>query len=373
MTLVPEKRVDKNGVLTTKHVRATSRTRKEGLSVPAPSLVSAAPSTHSKGTQKAYKPRPSQTTQKQRRFDSNYAKCHENLKSSEEYGETWGRSIDFLFTASEAEMYSVLSVASAGDALRLLDHGFRTADDAVKYMRRKGAKDAIIDLRELAEGAFQRGISSENFMLRIDTMLKDDSPYILDTLELASIASISDQSYGTIQNKVLGGKIKLDDIKYLGPSKLKSYDRLRSTEPALTRLNEPDPKFTIDDLKTLVERANVEGSKNREFRIAVDHLIEDGAEAINDAESLDFFYRVTLSHRFPRADRFERIAYETKFFKTYQRKAGFPAGTELAMRLRDAGVPADEAARLMNEGMSERAVIGVVMQGTEKPLAEGWL
>jgi hypothetical protein len=43
------------------------------------------------------------------------------------------------------------------------------------------------------------------------------------------------------------------------------------------------------------------------------------------------------------------------------------------IELFDAGVPADKAAELMNEGLPVGSVIGVSIDSVEKPLAGGWL
>jgi hypothetical protein len=302
---------------------------------------------------------------------------HPALKDLDRLGYSWGKGyMAFSFEASEVEVYDVLKVTAPDNAARLLSHGIRTADEAVEYLRNHGADDAIIDSSELAGEALQRGIKSDLFMTLGPGMFKEGYPHVLDALEARSIASIADQVPGQVERSILDGRISLADIKYIGTSKLKTHKRLRRSAVALTNANNPDWPFTLDDLKTLVERAATETSlfTESEYYCALEHLMQAGPEAINDCESLALFRAIDSSHRsHPRDERYDRIAYESKLFGLYKQSGQRREGTELAMRLRDAGVPAEDAGRMLSEGMSERAIIAVVNEGTEKPLAEGWL
>jgi hypothetical protein len=207
-------------------------------------------------------------------------------------------------------------------------------------------------------------------------MFKEDYPYVMDALEARSIASIADQVPGQVEYSILAGKIKLADIKYIGAAKLKTHKRLRRSAVALSNANDPDWPYTLDDLKTLVERAATENSPSTEgeYYCALEHMMQVGPEAINDCESLALFRAINASHRsHPRDERYARIAYESKLFSLFKQSGKNREGTELAMRMRDAGIPAEDAGRMLSDGLSERAIIAVVNEGTEKPLAEGWL
>lgn len=375
--LVPEQRLDKNGRFNTKHVRATPKARSATSNVPAPSLATAGKVKETKPAQKAFRPRVSQTRQERHTLNDLGNDFHPALKDLDRAGYSWGRNyLAFSFEASEVEVYDVLKVTTPDNAARLLGSGIRTADEAVEYLRTHGASDAIIDASALATEALQRGIKSDLFMTRGPEMLKEDSPYAMDALEARSITSIADQVPGQVEYSILAGKIKLADIKYIGAAKLKTHKRLRRSAVALSNANDPDWPYTLDDLKTLVERAATENSPSveGEYYCALEHLMQVGPEAINDCESLALFRAINASHRsHPRDERYDRIAYESKLFGLFRQSGKNREGTELAMRLRDAGIPAEDAGRMLNEGMSERAIIAVINEGTEKPLAEGWL
>jgi hypothetical protein len=369
-SLIPEKRVNKNGIVSTKHVRATPKARNDTSGVPAPVIASADASKESKGAQKPYKPRPAQKEQKHRNYDSGFANYNEKLKTPDEHSEKWGRSITFLFTASDVEMYEVLSVAGDGDAIRLLAMGIRNADDAVAFMRSKGAEESIIDRKVLAEGALERGISAGNFILRLPESEAYDSTERLDALELYSISSLSGQSYRLLRD-VLQKKIKVADIKYLGASKLKSHDRLISTAPALMMLNETDPPFTLDDLKMLVERAAKESAKMPVYRDVLDYVMQRGVGILKEVETLKFFSTVLSEHR-KTSEGYDEAEYEVAFYKEHE-WGRYRANSTRLMKLRDAGVSPEDAAHMIDQGMTDLAIIGVSQEGTEKPFAEGWL
>lgn len=368
--LIPEQRVDKNGRLNTKHVRATPKAGNTASGVPAPALGSAVASTASGAAHGSYKPRPSQKQQKHRVYDSGFANYNEKLKAPDEHGEKWGRSITFLFTASDVEMYEVLGVADNGDAIRMLASGIKTSQDAVEYMRSRGAEESIIDRSELTQGALERAISTEDFIVRLPETTVYGTTEMLDALELHSISSLAGQSYRLLSD-VLQEKIKVSDVKHLGVSKLKSHDRLISTAPALRRLNEPDPPFTVDDLKMLVYRAAAEHTKVTAYRDVLGYVMERGVGTLEDVKTLRVFGGILRDHR-SNAEGYKEAEYEVAFYNAFE-GSSHRVNSKRIMGLRDAGVPPEEAAGMVSQGMSDLAIIAVAQEGTEKPFAEGWL
>lgn len=374
--LIPEQRLDKNGRFSTKHVRATPKEQNARSNVPAPALGTRAKD-RNKSAQKAFVPSLTQTTKEHRYFGEGYLNCHPNLEHLNDNGNSLGRSYTvFSFLASEVEMYEVLSVASPDHAVRLLANGIRTADEAVQYMRAHGASDAILDLKAMVDDSLRRRIKSEVFMRRADELFQTGSPHFIDALEAHSITSIKDQVVGRIEHGLLEGNIKLDDIKYIGTAKLKVHNRLRRSVDALIRVNQPDQNFTLGDLKLLVSRAVAETSDTieGEYQAALEHMMEFGPEAINSCASLKLFRSIDASHRSHKgADRKDRITYEVMFRNLYKKADSEPVRTDKVMLLRDAGVTPEDGARMLDEGLSLQAAIAVLVDGAEKPLAEGWL
>jgi hypothetical protein len=181
---------------------------------------------------------------------------------------------------------------------------------------------------------------------------------------------------GRIEHGLLDGSIKLDDIKYIGTTKLKVHNRLRRSADALIRVNQPDQNYTLDDMKALVSRA-VEETSNTiegEYQAALEYMMEFGPEAIHSCESLSLFRSIDASHRSHKgADRHDRITYEATFRNLYKKADSERVRTDKVMLLRDAGVAPDDGARMLDEGLSVQATIAVLVDGAEKPLAEGWL
>lgn len=376
--LIPEQRLDKNGRLNTKHVRATPKSLSDPSSVPAPSLGIANTVSKSKAATKAFKPRVSQTKITRHTLNELSDDYHLALAELNKTGYRWGQgALAFSFEANEVDTYAVLSVTSPANAARLLSHGIKTADEAVSYLREHGAEDAIIDAREVTDDALRRGIKSEIFMTRGPLLLQEGSPYVMDAMELRSIAAVADQVGGRVELAVLSGDISLAEIKHLGVSNLKSHKRLRRSVDAIINARDPEFPYSLDDLKTLVERASSEGTSTieGEYYCALEHLMQGGPEAINDCHSLAFFRLIDSSHRsFPMEERISRIKYEAKLYSLHNdRSYHNKERSELAMRMRDAGVSAEDAGRMLHEGMSERAILAVVNELAEKPLAEGWL
>lgn len=371
--LVPEKRLDKNGVLTTKHVRATPRPQNALSGVPAPSLGTAVAPKRDKSAQKAFKPRASQTKQQNYAIDMAMAPVSSELREGD--APSRPQSHYFGYKANEVEVYAVLGVADPGDAAKMLSKGVRTAEEAVSYMKEHNAGHLIRNRTKFAAEALRRGISSYDFMERLglsDVGNPDDdsSPYAMDALELSTYASLSDQ-YAWVNKKILSGSVSLEDIKTLGVSKLKTHRRLYYSIPALEKVHDPEAKFSMDDLKYLVDRASSEKTERRPYSDAVEYMVAEGTDGIKKLESLKLLSAIMSKHRIG-AGKHEHVTYEIDFRQTYDHYSrGFPKSDDL-IALQDAGVSAERAAELMNDGMDARSVIAVE-DGTEKALAGGWL
>jgi hypothetical protein len=280
----------------------------------------------------------------------------------------------YHFTASEVEVYKVLSVATPGDAALILSQGIRTAEDALKYLHEHGAAHRAVKRTKLTAEALKRGIDAYTFMERVTRAVvgnpDDDSPLTsLDVMELSNISALSGQ-YGHVAKEVLDGTILLADIKCLGVSKLKASHRLINTKPALIKVHDSDSPFSMDDLKYLVDRVAEERSASHYHSSAVCYLVAEGVQGIKDADSLQLLHKIDMKYLYV-DDRYARVTYEIKFRKGNGHST-FPSVAELN-ELRTAGVDPESAGRLMKDGLSVHSIIAVEAGNTEKALAEGWL
>lgn len=282
----------------------------------------------------------------------------------------------FTFVASEVEVYSVLSVAQPGDAVWLLSKGVRSAETAMESMHSYGAEDKMVQRTIITAEALRRGISSLDFMMRmrlavIANPVDGDDLRVMDVLELSTISSL-DEQWGWVAREIRNGLIRLEDIKYLGASKLKSFRRLIGIKDALVAVREPDAVFSLEDLKYLVDRAARDSLPQVEFNPLVRYLVTEGIAELKKLDSLKMVRKMVLTHVYDE-HQFQRVTYELKFRGVYERREGVSFPEKDLVALFDAGVPAEQAAQLMNEGLPVESVIGVSMGSVEKALAGGWL
>jgi hypothetical protein len=322
---------------------------------------------------KGFKPRASQLLQQRYEISTAMHRISEELLS----GSDWkpeARS-KFTFVASEVEVYSVLSVAQPGDAVWLLSKGVRSAEDAADSMRGYGAEDKMLRRTIITAEALRRGISSLDFMMRmrlavIANPVDGDDLRVMDVLELSTISSL-DEQWGWAAREVRNGLIRLEDIKYLGVSKLKSRRRLVSIIEALQAVHEPETKFSMEDLKYLVDKGARDSLPETHFKAAVEYLVAEGVGGLKKTDSLKMIRSMSVRHYDDK--RLQRVSYEIDFRAVYKWQIGVPFPEKGLIELFDAGVPADKAAELMNEGLPVGSVIGVSIDSVEKPLAGGWL
>ena len=322
----------------------------------------------------SFKPRAGQLKQERYAFPMAMNRVSEELLSGSEWKPAAG--VPFTFHASEVDVYAVLSVAQPGDAVWMLYKGVRTAEAAVGYLRDHDAEHRMVKRTVITADALRRGISSYDFMSRMSLAIiahpdDDTDPRVMDVLELSTISSLSEQ-WGRVAREIRSGEIRLEDIKYLGVSKLKSFRRLVSVKEALLSVHEPEAKFSLEDLKYLVDRAAKESVPAPVFDVAAELLVAEGVDSLKKTASLKIMRSMSVKYR-NRSMFIQRLNYEINFRSVYEQPAGVRFPEQGLLDMFDAGVPADRAAQLMNEGVPVNSVIGVVIGDVEKSLAEGWL
>jgi hypothetical protein len=241
MSLIPEKRVDKNGVLTTRHVRSGAKTTST-TPLPAPKLV------HQPKEARAYKlPSKQQTVQYRRSYTANDQRRDPAL--------TEALGVDkavYRFDASDAEVLEMLAVTNSnGDALSLLEHGYRTPQAAVAFLHNNGFEHLVAD-RPLALEAMERRISPEIFMRDTRNMSEDDlnNPLLLDALTAANSSSLNDEFTWEVRE----GMIKLSDIKAIGVARIKKADSWALLNDVLKKMATGTANYTAYDLRGILDK-----------------------------------------------------------------------------------------------------------------------
>lgn len=368
--LTPEKRLDKNGRLVTKHVLSTPAAGNQPLSVPAPALGNTNTATPRKKAEKPFKPRASQLKTNAYSFKSTTAYPDRELRKSSYsyYGTEY-----YSYSCTEVDVYNVMSVCKPNNAMYLLTKGIRTAEGAREFLIANEVPHLIIDNSLLAQESLKRGISSDVLIEECSDLYwplrRDDkqSPYYMDAVELLTIRTLRDQS-GEIVKSVLDGNIKLSDIKHLGATRLKSFERLRSSRAALRMVNEPDAKYTIDDIKMVLELAFKQGATRRDYEGALNYLMAEGPDAFPISSSLHSIASVVSTYGFAK-DRYERATYH---LKVVRKTNNFIKRDEMDDLYRS-GVDPFEAGSMIGQGMSVASVIGVMQGEVATPVAGGWL
>lgn len=210
--LVPEKRVDKNGVLTTKHVRSGSSKQSSGAAIPAPILAAV------KTTPQA------DTTQKRWRINITKWKCDDELRylCSQKFTPLQ------TYECSDAEAYDVMSVVYPENALPLLAVGrLRTAADARTFLDEIGLSRLKVDNSDLAARAIERGIPAKEFLLfageyyqyvKLSTFIDAAecmSHPVMRQTDLSRSNHYS-RSLNPIAEMIIKGDLSWDDIKEVG-------------------------------------------------------------------------------------------------------------------------------------------------------------
>jgi hypothetical protein len=377
--LIPEKRLDKNGVLTTKHVRAAGKPAVTKRQAPAPTLGGSG--------KKSVKLRPKQTEQRHRNFH-----FHPVIDGDKRL--LTGRPVqDPVFAASDAEIYEVLSVTDSANAILLLEKGIRSADEARAYLRKIDAGDLTRDYSDLMDDMLSRNVSPEdtaNGMLRLDLHIarrpnqNDYSANYPDTIEFLSLSAFESMRGRTnFMNDILEGRVNIGDIKAIGTTRLKVYDRLYFLRDILARKQSGERDFEIDDMKKFLDKSSKSGLVQGHFKSVIhlfDELGMEGVDKLDDLKTFSsHFWEEMKNDEEDTKFLVERSLYVAQLSEALQggpieRSGRYWAEgfSEDAVILRDAGVEIEDAARLMNEGMTAQQVIGVV-NGIETAVADGWL
>lgn len=377
--LIPEKRLDKNGVLTTKHVRALGKPVASRRQAPAPNLGGV--------SKKAIKARPKQLEQRRRDFGSNHIIDGDKRLLT---GRPTGSS---AFTASDAEIYDVLSASSYVNALILLEKGIRTGDEARQYLEKINAGELISDNSALMNEMCVRNIAPEvatDAMLRLEVHRElrpsetDYSANYADTIEFLSISSFENMRGRTaFMQDILQGRISLGDIKAIGVTRLKVYDRLYFLRGILSRKQSGGKDFDVDDMKKFLDKCSDSNLVQGHFKTVI-HLFDvsgmDGVDKLDDLKTFSSYFWEEMKNDSEESKALvERALYFAQLSEAIQSSGlekngrywaeGFSKDAELLL---STGVKIEDAMRLMSEGLSAQQVAGV-SNGMEAAVADGWL
>lgn len=355
--LVPEKRVDKNGVLTTKHVRA-SKASAVGRTIPAPSAPRAP-----KQVVKTKEPIKRQQEVRLRHMSVARHEYDEGLMQK------LGVDRHTLFKASDAQIYSVMHVADAGNTLLLLKAGIRTAEEGMEKLDELGLGRLMEDNSILAKDMLGRRIHPETYYSCLASH-GDASPNFLDYVEYLSIDALFD--YDDIGTEIRAGSIKISDVKALGAGRIKKSDAHKEVKEFLVAFANGTTNTTMSDAKIIFDK------------YATEYMAIHDALIINSRYGSEFgtviepeaFVMGTSRKLTARGVDDERIAKVIKygalvrkaFYSNNSSLLALPSDIDL-LQCHDAGVPPEEAA----QGMTPQQWDAMQNNGIAPSVSGGWL
>jgi len=369
--LIPVQRLDRNGKLVTRHVKLDAGSPAEKVNVPAPSLSI---SGNNPALAEGWRLVPSQTIQKKR----------------VESGAPITYGVESIFTASDVEMYTVLSVAAPDAALGLLVDGIRSAEHAVEFLTAEGRESELADGVWMAREMLSRRVPAEFYLMGIsrlsDEQIRSATPELLaDYHEFFAIRSIMRKDSPKIADEVLAGEIRLADVREVGIDHLKTGNRLEIARPALKELKKGTDKFTVQDLSDLLQKRLFGGA----LVDAVSYMMQYGSSSSGlllhrlgvggfGGMTLDEMTKILYPHEDdPQEKGFAVIDYTARLLDssglavdTYSKDRVFRVLSK-GKFLHEAGVDVQYAAERIRD--EEPREIAALFNGTHQAVGGGWL
>lgn len=329
--LIPEQRLDKNGVLTTKHVRADPRGAAKKGSLPAPALGALGLTANAE--------------QKWWQVGSNKWDCDEELA----YLVQSHFSATQAYKCSDTEAYELLGVVHPSNVFPLLSIGIRTQEKAKAFLEGARLTRLNMDYSAMAAEAVNRGYGARKFLnfATAYSEYTDDSVFMdaaevhfdpdLEGAEMDGGYNLRNQA---LEDMVINGLIRVSDIKEIGSEFIREHSAVQGDIYTHLKL--------LNENKTVLESAS-----------AI-------KQVILDAERFSMTVTSSLAMASAYGPQIPDIA----------RGANTVQAWRLAMKLRDAGRSAEENVTILEYAIvvpEHEAAIALYEAGVSKEdAARGW-
>lgn len=374
--LRPEKRVNKNGVAVTKHVRAAAKPASL-TNVPAPAL---------KGAPRAIPAKAKPLTKKQ--LEPNYnSLIRAHFRVSEELTDallaTHGKprlNQIYTFTCSDAEVYAVISVAGMENSAALLEAGFRDKDSTEEYLRSKGLDHLVRDESEMVRNALHRGVPTQQLFEAYrrhfhNTDTPPDINRLLDTAEARAHKGLREAKFTpSIPDRIALGEISMDDIRTIGATRF-----LKASEPnefmlnQLAELNTGELDYGAEQIRETIERfTDPRGAVNTPqvrgvFAVARVCGYEEGTKLKYPALSSPF---IRIAEGTPE-EKLAAVNYAEEVLEGVMPK--FNISTQSVYKPYQAGATIEQAIQYVNGNITIEQIIAINEHGIAPSVSEGWL
>lgn len=259
-----EKRLDKNGKLVTRLVRDGEQPDTKAQKLPAPSPAQST----------VQPPYAFQKTQNVYTYSKNSFRPSSDLMIAVRFNDG-SREAPYSFVATEAEVYDVLSVVDADNAVYLLAAGLSSSKIVTKVLTSCGLSSLIRDNAEHTTEALQSGISSRSVFRLFDREFVDDvKPMNSYMVRKAQAMDDNFLNASHVKEAISQGVVSDSTVQAVG---VRPVYRLVSTCPDLFR-NVEDKKYTSTELAKWISRWNLdtEDGKQSARQVAVVGALDGG-------------------------------------------------------------------------------------------------
>jgi len=362
-TLIPEVRVNKNGVPVTKHVKPEAA---HGVkNIPSPVLTTAS-------EQKPMKLLPRQKAIHQGMLDRSTYRPSKALLEALPYKH---EGTSNKYSISDEDAYGMFSTMRVNDALHLIHFGHRTKESALEFLNDHGVGSLVQDNSEMMNEALARRIPALKFieMHGAHGMHGHPQGIFLDAAEAHSSGTLTYWNRPhPVALRVLKGDLSLADIKGVGVSRIQKSNAAHDVLDALQSMKDGSLDCTVDDIRALIDKNNDEVNAADPLKWALRSIQRYGADFLVGVN------RLITAHRI--AEHFERYGFPTSEIKeliTYEgtmRQSGESSSSlTIVKKLKDAGVDPVIAGHLYSGISSVDKIIGAHNDEVPLSVTSGWL
>lgn len=366
--LIPEKRVDRNGKIVTRHIRTNPV-----------STTTAIPNVPPEKDTAAKSQRPSK-----KQLESTFHTLY-NSDYPQDPQLVSALNLDtreFLrFSVNDIEFADVISVTSEANAIGLMAGGIRTAEQAKDVLTRHGLGHLIEDNSWEASELIKRRVTP---LCYIEMKMQPSAHLasreeLVDAAEAHSIKALRGIGYPTFPVRVLDGAISIEDIRTVGATRLIRSDPYGSVMiPALVRIKAGESRYNASDLRLLIEEFS---EKETEAVYDMDKILKlaqrHGAEYVCNLYSPDTAFNLI---KYLGDDKDNEAASEaiTSYVDNLLRcqaetATRFKVNLKDAVVLYHAGVDYKAAARGLADDNSVNQIIAIHKEGITASVSGGWL
>lgn len=361
--LVPQQRITKNGHVVIRHMRPESADEKTRSAIPAPVVASTAAQAH--------KPTKMQLKVRRMEFDRRTYNVSFDLRHALDSDEP----NEISFEASDAEMYSVMSILPVGESLAMLERGYRTVDDVQEFLREHGIEFLGDDPDDTALKAFSRGIPADTYCdIKMRYGGRTTQEILLDVAEAAGMKPLEKHAFYI---DVLREQSNLADIKEVGATRISKCRTPNVIREVLRDIKSGERALSPNDLKRILDRTNGGTCSLTAALSIADICGTDFTLELDDIAAAEKFWRYD-GDSFQDTESFKSaLSYVDAMgaawmAETGSERFGLVRHSDFS-EMQQAGIDPVVAGRMFGRGLTPTQIIASVKHDIPISVAEGWL